>query len=224
MKKFKLQAAIAAISLATAMSASASLTVSYVNTHPGGTVNLTVTGNAGYASLNFSGEVYAGVYNLTVNGLATPSFCIDVQRDSGTASDYYYNDLASSPLSLAGPMGAAAAADVEKLWAAYYSPTMSDLNAAALQLAIWETVATGDGNYTVSATDRNISGVVAETAIMLGNLDNLTTQADLVGLVSPTTQNYVVAVPEASTVLAGMLLLLPLGASSLRILRRGRIA
>lgn len=218
----KLQVAILAAVLAGVSSASAGLTVSLSSIAPDQIIDLSVTGTE-----SFSGGVYAGLNNLIVNGVATPGYCIDVQRDSGTGSDYYYNDLANSPLALAGPMGATAAANVEKLWAANYSSATSDATtAAALQLAIWETVATGNGGYTVAIGGNSAIDIAVNNAAnaMLANLGSLTAQTDLVGLVSPSLQGYVVAVPETTTMIAGALLLLPLGASTLRVLRQRQTA
>jgi len=56
---------------------------------------------------------------------------------------------------------------------------------------------------------------------MLSALPNLTAKADLMAIVSPDGQSYVV-VPEPTTMIAGALLLLPFGASTLRVLRRHR--
>ena len=219
----KLQVAILAVVLAGVSSASAGLTVSLLpaDINPVQTIDL-----SGYWYRNFFWSSLCGSkQSSTVNGVATPAFCIDVQRDSGTSSDYYYNDLVNSPLAVAGPMGATAAANVEKLWAANYSSALGDnTQAAALQLAIWETVATGAGGYTVAIGGSSAIDIAVNNAAnaMLTNLGN--TQADLVGLVSTTLQGYVVAVPETTTMLAGVLLLLPLGVSTLRILRKSRLA
>ena len=195
----KLQLAIMAAGLAGAMSASAT-TVTLNNVDPNEVVNLT------NSSTLFSGGVYAGIYNLTVDGVATPSLCIDVFRENtgGTLSDYYYTDLALAPLAPASPMGAGVATDIEKLWAAYYSPTMYNQDAAALQVAIWEDIAAANVNtYTITVSGND--PVTTEAATMLDNLGNLSVEADLVGLVSPDGQSYVVAVPEPTT--AGCFLL-----------------
>jgi hypothetical protein len=168
--------------------------------------------------------VEAGFYNLTVNGVATPSFCIDIateQIEGQAYHDYSYTALASAPISAAGPMGAAAAIDIEKLWAAYYSPSLSSVNAAALQVAIWEEVALGNGKYTLTVNGN--TAVTDEATTMLGSLSGLTAEADLIAL-TDSGQGYVVAVPEPATMIAGALLLLPFGASTLRILRRKRMA
>ena len=98
------------------------------------------------------------------------------------------------------------------------------MTAAALQVAIWESL--GDttlngvplGNLEYSISFSADSAITKVVNIMLANPGN--TQADLVGLVSETGQNYVIAVPEPTTILAGALMLLPFGASAVRILRR----
>ena len=201
MKIQKLQLAVMAAGLAGMMSASAT-TVTFDNVNPNEVVNLTDPW--------ISSGVYAGIYNLTVDGVATPSFCIDVAdvNNGNTFSDYYYSDLASAPLAPAGPMGSTAATDIEKLWAAYYSPSMDSQDAAALQVAIWEDIAvnaTTPYTLTVSGNDP----VTTEATAMIANLVNLSAQADLVGLVGPNgpsgEQSYVVAVPEPTT--AGCFLL-----------------
>lgn len=212
----KLQVIMLAAALAGATSASASLTVKFVNVSPEKNVTLQVNNTTSGVN-NYSGGVQAGIYNLLVDGTPMQSFCIDVDRESGTFSDYQYSDLADAPWTPAGPMGGTHAANIEKLWAAYFSPTMGAQDAAALQLAIWLSLGDGSLGYTVTA---NSSAILSEANTELANLPNLTAQADLVGLVSPDGQNYVVPVPEATTMFAGILLLLPLGASALRILRK----
>jgi len=173
------------------------------------------------APINIGPEgAYAGVYNLLVDGVPTPSFCIDVARDvfaGQVYTDYSYADLAVSPLAPSGPMGPAGAVDIEKLWAAYFpAATGNSQDAAALQAAIWLDIASHAG-YTVTVNGNNLSNpVYAEAAGMLSSLPSLTAQANLVGLVSPSGQNYVIeVVPEPSTMaLAG------LGGLGLLLLRR----
>ncbi|HEX3856420.1 MAG TPA: hypothetical protein VHY30_03885 [Verrucomicrobiae bacterium] len=152
-------------------------------------------------------EVAAGIYNLTVDGVATPSFCIDVFRDAPTTTltDYNYTSLSLAPLAPAGPMGLIGATDIEKLWAAYFpAATANGQDAAALQVAIWEDVAAKVGTYTVTFSDNN--AVTTEAAAMLASLPGLTAQANLVGLISPDGQNYVVPVPAPEPTTTGCLL------------------
>jgi hypothetical protein len=207
MKIRHLPLAILAAGLAGAMSASA-VTLTFDGVSPYEVVNLNVS------SPSFSGGVYAGIYNQTVDGMPTPSFCIDVAREitnGATYTDYSYVDLALAPLTPAGPMGAAAATDIEKLWAAYYpAASVNNQDAAALQVAIWEDIAAYVGTYTVTANGNDPNDpIYSEAATMLGNLGNLTAEANLEGLVSPTGQNYVVPVngmvpaPEPTTAAIG---------------------
>jgi len=230
----KLHLAILAAALAGVSSASASLTVVIDTPNPSQIVNLVVTPNGGSLVPAFNGGVYAGIYNETVDGVFTPSFCIDVAHDvyvGETFNDYSYSALASAPDTPAGPMGAAIAINIEKLWAKYYTAAQADgsgVTAAALQLAIWEIegggqpLGNGSAGYTVTASGNN--SVTTETATMLTSLTGLTAEADLVAIVSPDGQSYVVAVPEPTTMLAGALLLLPFGASTLRVLRKRQMA
>jgi hypothetical protein len=209
MKIRKLQLVIMAASLAGAMSASA-VTLTFNGVSPEQDVTLQISGAFTFGP----GGVQAGIYNQTVDTVATPSFCIDVYRQISagqTFTDYSYTDLALAPLTPAGPMGSAVATDIEKLWAAYYSPSMDNLHAAALQVAIWEDIAANVGTYTLIVNGNDPSDpVYNEAATMLGSLSSRTAQADLVGLVSPDGQNYVVPadlapVPEPTT--AGCFLL-----------------
>jgi hypothetical protein len=224
----KLQVAILAGALAVAGSASAQITLTLDEVGQVGNGNYeTVTLQSSALGINESG-VEAGVYNLTVNGVATPSFCVDIVTDEHEGlppyTDYSYAPLSSAPITAAGPMGASGAAAIEKLWAAYYSPTISQVNAAALQVAIWEEIALSKGTYTLTVSGYSDPAVSSEVTTMLDalNAGDLTTEADLIALVSPTGQGYVVAVPETTTVIAGALLLLPFGVTTLRILRKTR--
>ena len=49
-------------------------------------------------------------------------------------------------------MGLAAAQDVKQLWKHYYSDSLTDPEAAALQLAIWEQIGIADGKYSLTAS------------------------------------------------------------------------
>src|SRR5208282_3851979 len=132
----KLQAAILAVALAGAGSASAQVTLTLDTVGQEGQNDFqTVTLTASVVPGGSQSGVEAGFYNLTVNGVATPSFCIDIATDQTEGQaypDYNYTALASAPISSAGPMGSTAAINIEKLWAAYASPSLSSVDAAAL--------------------------------------------------------------------------------------------
>ena len=201
--------AILAAALAAASSASAQITLTLDSVGQLGQNNYqTVNLVASALGINVSG-VEAGIYNLTVNTAATPSFCIDIatEQTEGTQYlNYNYTALASAPVSSVGPMGSTAATDIEKLWAAYYSPSMSSLDAAALQVAIWEDMANNSGGNTGGSYTLSVSGndpVTGDASTMLDSLPDLTAEANLIALVDDG-QGYVV-VPEPTT--AGCFLL-----------------
>jgi len=176
--------------------AGAQVTVAFTGVNPGEIVTVQSTGAITFSPVG----AYAGIYDLTVNGVPTPSFCIDVFRDASSTplTDYNYTSLSIAPLAPAGPMGPVAATDIEKLWAAYFpAATANNQDAAALQVAIWEDVAAKVGTYTLTFSGNN--PVTTEATSMLASLPGLTAQANLVGLVSPDGQNYVVSAPEPTT-------------------------
>lgn len=146
----------------------------------------------------YTGGVYAGVNRLLVNGAPMDGFCIDPFHFSST-SPLLYNVV---PLNQApkppGTMTSAQAAQICRLWAMCYSANMTALNAAGMQIAIWEIVA---GN-TIS-----IIGNDYGASVMLTNLSAYTgAGADLVALTGPG-QDYVVphapslTVPDAGSTL-----------------------
>ena len=179
-KKSKLAVLVAALALA--INADAQVTLNFDGVNPDEVVTLQVG-----SPINFGpGGVYAGIYNQTIDGVATPSFCIDVSRNISngqTFTDYNYTNLSLAPLTPAGPMGSATATDIEKLWAAYYpDASVTNQDAAALQVAIWEDIASHVGyTLTVSGNDP----VTTEATDMLANLPNLTVEANLIGLGKP---------------------------------------
>ena len=185
------------------LSTDAQVTVAFTGVNPGEIVTIQSTGAVTLGPVG----AYAGIYDLTVNGVPTPSFCIDVFRDapSTTLTDYSFTDLSLAPLAPAGPMGLVAETDIEKLWAAYFpAATANNQDAAALQVAIWEDVAMKVGTYTLTFSDND--PVTTEATTMLASLPNLTAQANLVGLISPTGQNYVVPTPAPEPTTTGCLL------------------
>jgi len=181
----------------------------------------------------------AGIINLTVTqGTQTSNvigFCVDPWNFS-SSSPLTYNavPVASAPQT-EGPMTAAAAVQIEQLWAQYMTPAFAlssttataDAWAAALQLQIWQTVAGSITNpaytYSLNSVDNSYPGEAAAVAadqaamaaFLVSNPDAVT--ANLVALDSPTAQDFVyapVAVPEGGSVAAlvalGMLGLLAL--------------
>lgn len=146
------------------------------------------------------GWVYAGIAKLTIDGKPTDGFCIDPYHfSSSSALPYTYVNLQDAPKP-PGPMGAAAADKISKLWAIAYSPTMSALDAAAMQVAIWQIVSTGTGaafNYLGGQNATDTANLATRINQFYTAINNFTgTAAKLVGLTG-SGQDYVVqAVPE----------------------------
>jgi len=154
--------------------------------------------------------VYAGILHLSVNGVATDGFCIDPFHWSVTGPQPYNTaPLASAPKAPVSGMGAAEALQIEQLWGHFYSHTMSNQDAAGLQIAIWEIV--GGLNFTLdSAPDYGAA------AMLQWVKDNPNaTPANLIAVTGPG-QDYVIpGVPDGGTTA----LLLSSGLAALGIMR-----
>jgi hypothetical protein len=126
--------------------------VKELSVSPGITLNI--------ASSGYNGGVWAGVYNLDIQGLGQlPSICIDV-RDYSPSTDQPYGVVAlkDAPDPLAGPMHAAKAADLSKLLDAYWTSGLTNDQAAGLQLAAWEIVDEQIGSYNIATGNFQAAG------------------------------------------------------------------
>lgn len=161
--------------------------------------------------------VYAGLQDLTVNNVATYGFCIDPWHYSISNTNLYYDTVAlsSAPYPGTNQMGNGAALQIERLWAKYYSPTMTNQDAAGMQIAIWEIVGgvnsgftfTFNGTYDFGARDMIDYSKTVDAPV-----------ANLVGL-TPVNggQAYVVqSVPDGGTTL------LLVGLGTLGLIAMGR--
>jgi hypothetical protein len=93
---------------------------------------------------------YAGTLNLLVDDAPTQGFCIDPFHWSVNGPQpYEMESLALGPKAPGGGMGDAKATQIEQLWQQYFSPSISDENAAGLQIAIWEIV--GGSNFQLTS-------------------------------------------------------------------------
>ena len=153
-------------------------------------------------------HVYAGVLDLKVNGVATAGFCIDPWHWSGTGPMAYNTETLGLAPKAPGPMGTTAATEIEQLWAKFYTPSISNVNAAALQLEIWSIVDSGvvGGTYSLLSIDGGstvANAVKAEMTAMSSFLQqnpNAPT-ANLIALTGPG-QDYVVQkTPDGGTTL-----------------------
>ena len=167
-------------------------------------------------------EVYAGVTQISVNGVTTNGFCIDpFHYSSSSPLTYSEVSLANAPKAPPGDssytgMGASAALEIEKLWAMNYTSALTNAQtAAALQIAIWEIVAsTAPGeDFQVYGNSYGASTLITEAQSYTGPA------ANLIGLTGPG-QDYVIGAPSVpdggSTLMllgAGFLGLVGIGAA-----------
>jgi len=136
-------------------------------------------------------HVYAGIIDLTVaKGAHTyydDAFCIDPWHWSVSGPQpYVFEPLASAPKP-PGPMSAAAAIQIEQLWAQYMTspyalssnPETADEWAAALQLEIWKTVASSisGATYSLVSVDNNFAGEATAVMADLGAMNTFLAHA-----------------------------------------------
>jgi hypothetical protein len=179
-------------------------TVQETSVSPYQIANITVDGF-------WSGNAYAGINNLVVDGTPMMGFCIDpfhFSLDSSPGYDYVALEDAPKNGNGGGSMGADTANAIRDLWALYYSPSMSATNAAGLQIAIWMLV--GGSKFHVT-NDYGASVLIASLSTYTGP------GANLIGLSGPG-QDYVVPlnpVPDGGatvTLLGAALVALTIGA------------
>jgi hypothetical protein len=164
-------------------------------------------------------HVYAGVLNLSVDDVATSGFCIDPWHwSSGSALSYNIESLDNAPKSAnnttANPMGASTALQIEQLWQQYYTPGISNVTAAALQIKIWELVdlAVNNGTFSLLSIDGGDSDAVMTAIDGMSAFLSQHQDAPAANLVAVTGagQDYVIpSVPDsgATVILLGVALL-----------------
>jgi hypothetical protein len=147
-------------------------------------------------------DVYAGVTQISLNGVTTNGFCIDpFHFSSGSALTYSEVPLADAPKAPPGDsgytgMGATQALEIEDLWAMNYTTAETNAQTAAgLQIAIWEIVA-----GTAPGEDFKVYGDTYGASTMIADLAGYTgPAANLIGLTGPG-QDYVIqAVPDGGS-------------------------
>ena len=149
-------------------------------------------------------DVYAGSYNLVVDGVSMQSFCIDID-DNTTSSTITYNVTALKDAAdpSFGPMGAAKATALAELLYENWVPGMTNAQLLSLQVAVWEVTADGAGG---SLADGSFTASDAGASTYLATIDGGYAPTSLfVGLSHDTYQDYVVRVPLPGAILLGML-------------------
>lgn len=154
-------------------------------------------------------HVYAGVLKLTVDGVVTNGFCIDPWHwSSGSALTYNLESLENAPKSAndgsPNPMGPSTALKIEQLWQQYYTPSISNVNAAALQIEIWQLVdlAVSNGTFQLLSIDGGDSAAVYSAIAGMNNFLSSNPNAPAADLIAATGrgQDYVFQnVPDSGT-------------------------
>lgn len=199
-----------------ALSIGDSVDVQYTHVGPKKAVNIQSTWTS-YTS------VYAGVYNLKVDGVAMQSFCIDLQDLASTNTHTYeVKALKDAPDEGFGPMGQAKAAALSELLARNWDDIgSSDVAAAALQLAVWEVVSDfGTAGYGLDEGTFKTTSYVDEVNALLGSISGTIPATDyfFAALSSGCHQDFVVrAVPVPGAALLGFL---GLGTAGMKLRRR----
>ncbi len=211
-------AALMAATMCIAAPAGASVALDYVgmNTSLRQTVRITVYNNDSHTVKWEDVNVYAGIMQIRLNGgPLIDTFCLDLADFSGDDDKAEMVALENAPDAWAGPMGQTAADTIKSLWASYRSGISTSLEAAALQIAVWETI---DRAMAYDVVFSGNDAAVNRANYMLDHLGNA--RANLMAVSSsapnPEVQDFIVPVPEPTTLIAGALLLVPFGLSTIR--------
>lgn len=138
------------------------------------------------------------------------TFCIELVQgiNQGDIVMYETTSVANAPIP--GPaMGAAAADAISALWAQFWTPSFTNISAAAFQIAIWELVYdTGrdlsSGNFFANPVQptTDLDQAIALAQQWLSSIDDNGPKAEyLIALSHPDYQDQITIIPEPSTLI-----------------------
>ena len=233
-------ACVAAVSLSTARASYDYTILGGANLVGGFSVSVDGTTESG---ILVGGIAVAGSPSDTVPGYQNfTTVCVDLSGRIYLGSTYTFDEVGFTGQSGLNPLwgtpaGASSAAyqainNAAFLYATFHPTTATDW--AALQLAVWkavyDTTSTGSINWSPGTERFNVStdvnGAWVEAQSLLNDLPRNTDYAGyLLKPTDPTAQELLVnvtptPVPEYGTMVAGALMLLPLAASALKIVRK----
>ena len=208
MKTQKLLLAMVAVGLAGAMSANATL-ITFDDLTDNGTGTPIANGYAGLNWDNFY-VLNAPAYDLNPSGYLAGMV---------SANNVAYNAFANEAI-ISDSLFTLSSGYLTGAWNNNLQVEIKGYNGATLLY---------DNTYTLSSTaptliNFNYVGVDQVTFDSFGGTQNPNYQGNGTHFVMDNLTINAMPVPEASTMIAGMLLLLPLGASALRVLRKNRTA
>jgi hypothetical protein len=192
-----------------------------------GTVTAATDGSSWGYSSGLNNQLYFQTFCVEVNEEFTPgtSYSVGVSQNAMYGSQPPNGDPIS--IGTAWLYSQFAAGTLSGYNYAYGGGRQSSTSAGALQQAIWwlEAEPNGVRDSFINTAEDALYGAhgAAQDALIVGN-SNGAYGVDVLnlGLAGAVQDQLVIVVPEATTLVAGALLLLPFGASTLRILRRNR--
>jgi hypothetical protein len=202
-------------------------------------------GNSGPSSLD--SIVNWSAYSTTTMGTTSgqqyfQTFCTELLEEFSPGSQYTISSIGNNAMynQNAGPNGIPITLGIAYLYSQFAAGTLGGydytygggrtVSGGNLQNAIWYMLGEGGSLSGVALTDLNaVTGsgsgdIFATSADWYKASNGAYGVKDMVLLQPGQAQDQLVIVPEATTMLAGALLLLPFGASTLRMLRRNRVA
>lgn len=161
------------------------------------------------------------------------TFCTELLEEFSPGSSYTISSIGNNAMynQNAGPNGIPITLGIAYLYSQFAAGTLGGYDytgagrttsAGNLQNAIWYLLGEGGSLTDAALTDLQNSGIVQANWTAAAN--GAYGVKDMVLLQPGQAQDQLVIVPEPTTMIAGALLLLPFGASTLRILRKNRVA
>ena len=217
--------------LGTGAAASADVVATFTGSSPAQT--LTTTADKGGGPVTYNG-VPVGPFNFTASdtggtGLDTNfrSFCADYFQFVTAGNGYTFSTVSASALPDVGG-DLLKNARIQNLFDKFYETATDAEKGGAFQLALWELLYDGSGSsLSIGSGNFSASGSGTALGVAQGWLDNIDTPApaqkyQLIGLLSPTAQDQLAAVPNTPSPVpapAGAILLV-IGAAALYARRR----
>jgi hypothetical protein len=182
----------------------ATINIELLSVVAGGTVTRTIVDGPVFGLSSAPITLQAGLLQYSNGVLA---YCLEPQQSTGPFNGglitYTLDPTMLNAPGNVGGMNAAQAADVRRLLNSVpnpFSPSISSVQAAAIQVAIWEILRETAGTYdvltgNVSYINESLPGIYSQANAWLAAL-SAQTQHETIALTNPTVQDLVVDAPE----------------------------